>query len=38
MFIVFVNKTMGLPAFRPNLSVGLNTGTYPKYLIQVCWT
>jgi len=36
MFIVFVNKKVGVPAFRPNLSVGLNSGTYTKYLVQVC--
>jgi len=32
MFILFLNKTMGLPAFPPSLSVGLNVGPHPKYV------
>jgi len=37
MFILFLNKTTGLTAFPPSLSVGLNAGSHPNYLIQVCW-
>jgi len=33
---LFVNKTFGLSAVPPSLSVGLNAVTYPKHLIQLC--
>jgi len=36
MFTVFVNKTIGHPAFLLSLLVGLNARTYSEYLIQVC--
>jgi len=36
MFIVFVNKTIGLPAFSrlASLLVGLTAGTYWNYLLE----
>ena len=41
MFIVFVNKKQSFWHSRlsqgTSLSVGLNTKTCPKYLLQVCW-